>query len=192
MPGQSDDRRGKVPLKAFLVDFRSVMSDQELKRKYQLTAQAYVSLIKALMAQNVVTPADLDRRRQMAVQRDLAKESEFLAGLFICPNCGHPHPVPFSTCPACGANPDDFLPGKEFLDSLTTTGGHLYVDQPPKERAPEIPEESEQLVEVDEPEEEVVVEEWEPITEETETQKPKKSSALGAVRSFLSKRLTKE
>jgi len=115
------------------------MTDQELKEKYSLSAHAFVSLIKALLARKVISHVDLLRRREMAVQRDLARETQFLAGLYICPNCSHPHPEPFETCPACGANPHDFPPAESVIDSLstssghidslTTSGGHIYVEE---------------------------------------------------------------
>ncbi|MBI5250770.1 MAG: hypothetical protein HY912_14865 [Desulfomonile tiedjei] len=128
MADNIEQNRGKVPLKDFLADFRSHFTDHELREKYELSAKAFVSLIKALLAKSVITAADLEKRKVMAVQRDLAKESEFLSGLFICPNCSHPHPKPFERCPACGADPADFMPRQEILDPLSASGAHFYVD----------------------------------------------------------------
>lgn len=121
---------GKVPLQKFLKDFRSPLSDSELRTMYGLSARGFVSLIKALLARGTITQEDLVRRKELAVQRDLAKEHEFLAHLFICPHCGHPHPNPFDRCPACGADtsqasqPIDVSP-----DPLTSSGRHFYVEE---------------------------------------------------------------
>ncbi len=128
MTDNIEPTRGKVPLNYFLADFRSHLTDHALREKYALSAKAFVSLIKALLAKNVITPADLEKRKVMAVQRDLAKESEFLSGLSICPNCSHPHPKPFEKCPACGADPADFIPRQETPDPLSTSGRHFYID----------------------------------------------------------------
>jgi hypothetical protein len=129
MPEDPLERRGKVPLKSFLSDLRSDSTDQELREKYSLSARGFVSLIKALVAKNVVTAADLEKRREMAVQRDLAKESQFLSGLYICPNCSHPHPRPFEQCPACGANPSEVTQPIPLDDMMSDTGSHLYLEE---------------------------------------------------------------
>lgn len=137
MADNIESTRGKVPLNNFLADFRSHLTDQELREKYQLSAKAFVSLIKALLSKNIINPADLEKRKIMAVQRDLAKESEFLSGLFICPNCSHPHPKPFERCPACGADPADFLPRQELVDPLSVSGAHFYIQDDKSERVRE-------------------------------------------------------
>jgi hypothetical protein len=134
MSDKTEPPRGKVPLNQFLADFRSKLTDHELREKYELSAKAFISLIKALLAKTIITPADLEKRKVMAVQRDLAKESEFLSGLYICPNCSHPHPQPFERCPACGAKPGDYMPQQEVLDPLSTSGAHFYVDDNRTER----------------------------------------------------------
>jgi len=199
MPEPKQEKRGKVPLKPFLADFRSNMTDQGLRKKYGLSAQAFVSLIKALLAKQVVTPEDLARRREMAVQRDLARESEFLAGLFICPNCGHPSPKPFDVCPACGANVDDFLPVESLLDSLTTTGRIKVeeIDDVVEVEVIEEMDEAQGVLEVEEVEEiggsrqeSRVVESLE--GREGEPEGEKKSSRLGSLRSLISEKLKKK
>lgn len=105
------------------------MTDRELMDKYGVSASGLVALIKKLVAQNLITGNDLQIRKQKAVQRDLAREAQFLSGLFICPACGHPSPQPFEQCPACGALVEDFAPAQEVIDSITTSGGHIYVDE---------------------------------------------------------------
>lgn len=186
MPEQIDEHRSRFPLKSFLADFRSNLTDQELKHRYKLSTQAFVVLIKHLALKNVINERDLARRKEMAVQRDLARESEFLAGLFICPNCSHPSPEPFKICPACGARPEDFLPGEELLDSLATTGGHVHVG--------DVDEEVEVVEQLDVshvppqgPNEQSGA-----STRDTETETKEKSSLLKAVRSFFSQKLKKK
>jgi hypothetical protein len=129
MSDQTQDSRGKVPLKPFLADFRTSLTDHELRQKYELSAAGFVSLIKALLAQNLVTADDLAKRREMAVQRDLAKQSKFLSGLSICPHCNHPSPVPFQKCPACGAEAAGPPPEEESMSALSTSGDHVYLGE---------------------------------------------------------------
>jgi hypothetical protein len=186
MPEQTDENRSRFPLKSFLADFRSNLTDQELKHRYKLSTQAFVVLIRDLAAKNVIEETDLARRREMAVQRDLAKESEFLAGLFICPNCSHPSPEPFETCPACGARPDDFLPGEELLDSLATSGKHIQVEDIDEEV--EVVEESDasEMPPHGSGEQEAA------STPHVEAEVQEKSSRLKMVRSFFSQKLKKK
>jgi hypothetical protein len=181
MTDQSDQKRGRVPLKSFLCDFRSPLTDAELREKYSLSVRNFVSLIKALLERNLVTPQDLARRNEMTVQRDLAKESEFLSGLYICPHCSHPHPSPFRTCPACGRETGDAFAAQELLQSIfgspgdhevATDGEILSADEPQLLDTSELsgsrPEETEKQ------------------SQDKEKEKSK-SSARDAVRSFISK-----
>jgi hypothetical protein len=127
MTDPTQDSPGKVPLKPFLADFRSTLTDHELREKYGLSAVGFVSLIKALLAQKLITTDDLAKRREVAVQRDLAKQSKFLSGLTICPNCNHPSPHPFKKCPACGADAPGPASQEELLDNVPTSGDYAYV-----------------------------------------------------------------
>jgi hypothetical protein len=127
MTDPTQDSPGKVPLKPFLADFRSTSTDHELREKYGLSAVGFVSLIKALLAQKLINTEDLAKRREMAVQRDLAKQSKFLSGLTICPNCSHPSPHPFKKCPACGADAPGPASQEELLDNVPTSGDYAYV-----------------------------------------------------------------
>jgi hypothetical protein len=129
MSDQTQDSRGKVPLKPFLADFRSSLADHELRQKYGLSAAGFVSLIKALLAQNLITTDDLAKRRESAVKRDLAKQSKFLSGLSICPHCSHPSPVPFQRCPACGAEASAPTPQEESMSDMSISGDHAYLGE---------------------------------------------------------------
>ncbi|MFC1834213.1 hypothetical protein ACFL2Q_05705 [Thermodesulfobacteriota bacterium] len=131
MSPNGKQKRGKVPLQEFLSDFRSNMTDHELKEKYSLSARGFVSLVKALLDRKVISPQDLTTRKQMAIQRDLALQSQFLAGLHLCPNCGHPSPQRFEVCPACGF--EVAAPVAEQADASVTPGGDsLYVEDQPE------------------------------------------------------------
>ncbi|MGB6066346.1 MAG: hypothetical protein WBG50_16205 [Desulfomonilaceae bacterium] len=198
MSDLSQDRIGKVPLNNFLADFRSILTDHELRQKYELTARGFVSLIKALLARNLITTDDLAKRREMAVQRDLAKESEFLSGLYICRHCSHPSPHPFKKCPACGADAAESPFQEESIDSALNSLGQTNAGM----------EEEEIEVEVIEDTGDTRAEET-PRSEKTKKSSPAKSSrknetprgeeakdtttgrskpsALGDIRSFLSK-----
>ncbi len=142
MADQQGERRGSVPLKAFLADWKAHMSDHDLREKYKLSAQAFIKLIKALIAKGVITPKDLARRKEMTVQRDLAREAEFIAGLFMCPHCGHPSPQRFEECPACGYVMSEAATRTEnLIDSLTTQGGRFHVEEEVEEIEVETDEE---------------------------------------------------
>ncbi|MDQ7784555.1 MAG: hypothetical protein RDU20_16850 [Desulfomonilaceae bacterium] len=128
MSNQDQQKTGKIPLKSFLADFRSSLTDADLRKKYRLSAAAFISLIRALLAKGLINSGDLARRKELAVQRDLEKQSEFLSGLYICPNCNHPHPSPFEKCPACGAEPGNAFAARELpTPVVSTTGTHFLV-----------------------------------------------------------------
>lgn len=165
MAENNQDQRQKIPLKRFLADFRSPLDDRELMQRYGLSARSFVNLVTTLMKKNLLDKGDLDKRKEIAVQRDLARESQFLSSLYICQNCSHPSPTPFKRCPACGSE----------LDPSTTQGevsseGHAYTSQK------SVLEE----VEVEE-----ITETEENGNEPQDTGKP---SAISSVRSFFSRK----
>jgi hypothetical protein len=170
MSDVTQETRTKIPLTRFLKDFRSSLTDHELREKYGLSARNFVSLIRALLARNIISPDDLAQRRELAVQRDLAKESQFLSGLFICPNCSHPHPEPFEKCPACGMEMEHTASGQRTRDPISTTGRHFYVDD-----------------DLDEEEEPETDNEKTPMKGGKQKATDKKPSSMGHIRSLLSK-----
>ncbi len=167
MVDNSQDDRRKIPLKRFLSDFRSPLDDRELMQRYGLSARSFVNLVTTLMSKNLITKRDLDKRKEIAVQRDLAKESQFLSSLYICHNCSHPSPSPFEKCPACGAESRVSVQDEKY-PGITTSEGHAYIP-----RTTVLDE-----VEVEE------------IIEETQNPEPdiKKSSPMKAVKSFFSRK----
>ena len=130
MADNTEKPRAKVPIREFLSDFRSALTDRELREKYNLSPRGFVSLIKALLAQEIISSVDLAKRRELSVKRDMARESEFLAGLYICPNCSHPSPRPFDRCPACGAQPSQDS-DRGISSTLTPTQSHVLVEESP-------------------------------------------------------------
>ncbi len=171
MAENNQDQRRKIPLKRFLADFRSPLDDRELMQRYGLSARSFVNLVTTLMQKNLLDKRDLDKRKEIAVQRDLARESQFLSSLYICPNCSHPSPTPFERCPACGSAPDPATQQEEVYPPITTSEGHAYV--PPTRVLEE--------VEVEE-----ITETEQNGHEPDNTRKP---SAINSVRSFLSRKL---
>jgi hypothetical protein len=185
MADQNEQKRGKVPIREFLADFRSYMTDRDLREKYGLSARNFVNLMKALVESKIISQQDLSRRRQMSVQRDLAKESEFLSQLFICPNCSHPSPHPFEICPACGAKSADIASPQRAPHLVTPTGGHFVVEESPQTETQET-----QVLDEDE----VIEELPEEKAEDPKARKPRKNadaqekqSSLGSLRSLFSK-----
>lgn len=117
------------------------MPDQELREKYELSPRAFLSLIKALLDQKVISSQDLEQRKAISIQRDQAKEAAFLANLYICPYCGHPSPLPFEQCPACELDVKDVLGAENILSSETVvTEEHAYVQEAEVEVIEEIEE----------------------------------------------------
>jgi hypothetical protein len=168
MAENTQDERRKIPIKRFLSDFRSPLEDRELMQRYGLSARSFVNLVTTLMKKNLITKKDLDKRKEIAAQRDLARESQFLSSLYICHNCSHPSPSPFEKCPACGAASSSPQQEEDY-PPITTSEGHAYI--PPTVAFDEV--------------------EVEEITEETDEPPPKnkgKSSAVGTVRSFFSRK----
>lgn len=128
MADSTQQTRAKIPLKRFLADYKSGVPDREVMQKYGLSARSMISLIKTLVEKKVLDADDLAKRKQMTEQVELVKEQRFLKGLFICPNCGHPHPQQFDVCPACGASLADHGRPEPIVEDVTTTGGHFYID----------------------------------------------------------------
>jgi len=168
MAENHQDQSQKIPLKRFLADFRSPLDDRELMQRYGLSARSFVTLVTTLMKKNLLDKRDLDHRKEIAVERDLAKESQFLSSLYICPNCSHPSPTPFKRCPACGSEPA--AQQEEPYPPITTSEGHAYI--PPTRVLEEV--EVEEITE----------------TEENghEPENKGKPSAISSVRSFFSRK----
>lgn len=181
MSDQGKTKTGKVPLKSFLADLKSPLTDAELRQKYRLSARAFISLIKALLGKNLITAQDLAWRKEMTVQKDLAKESQFLSGLYICQNCSHPHPSPFERCPACGAEPGDSFAAQDLLDPvISSTGTHFLVGD---HEAEDEPDDQDAVLD----DEETPTEQSEQQREAPDHKKNRKSSPMSSVRSLFSK-----
>jgi hypothetical protein len=170
MAENNQDQRLKIPLKRFLADFRSQLDDRELMQRYGLSARSFVNLITTLMKKGLLTKSDLDQRKEVAVQRDLARETQFLSSLYICPNCSHPSPSPFDKCPACGADSRPPSREEEVYTPITRSEEHVYVQ--PTSMLDEV--EVEEITETD--------------PNNHEPNDPERPSALSSVRSFFSRK----
>lgn len=178
MTVQNGDPRRTIPLKKFLADYRSLLDDRELMEKYGLSARSFVNLIKALIQKNLITSRDLANRREVAAQRDMVKESQFLSSLYICPHCSHPSPNPFNICPACGADTRVDSAG-DMSGEIETHGSNIYM--PPTQVL-------ESAEKTDRARDAVITSEDEQETpSDTAAGERDGSSALGTVRSFFSK-----
>jgi hypothetical protein len=184
MVDNTEQRRAKVPIREFLADFRSSLDDRELREKYNLSARGFVSLIKALLAQNLISPSDLSKRKEVAVKRDLAKESQFLAGLFICPQCSHPSPHAFDQCPACGTELHTRV-GGAIPGTVTSSGNHVLVEESPSD----LTQETEILPEADVEEEAPEETAGKPSAQAGDRKREghEKPSAMDSIRSLFSK-----
>lgn len=179
MAVQNGDPRRTIPLKKFLADYRSLLDDRELMEKYGLSARSFVNLIKALMQKNLITSRDLAKRRELAVQRDLVRESQFLSSLYICPNCSHPSPNPFDVCPACGTDTRAHPAAGSMSGGIETVGNNVYMPPTQVLEATENPDCEEVEATISEDDQETA--------SDAMTGGRDGSSALGSVRSFFSK-----
>lgn len=158
----------QIPLKSFVSDFRSGMSDHDLRAKYNLTAVSFVRLIQVLLEREVVSEKDLEKRKEDAVQKDLERQSKFISGLFLCPACSHPSPTKFEVCPACEERVEDYIHEDDMSTTLISRQVDTYED-------------SESDVEM--------------VEDEEENDQPNDEGSddrLNSLRSFLSKKINKK
>jgi hypothetical protein len=127
MDVHNGEPRRTIPLKKFLTDYRSLLDDRQIMEKYGLSARSFVNLIKSLVQKNLITAQDLAKRREVAVQRDMVKESQFLSSLYICTHCSHPSPTPFKICPACGVDSEVGPAADDISDEIQTQGSNIYL-----------------------------------------------------------------
>ncbi len=175
MPGENEEPRRTIPLKMFLKDYRSLLDDRQLMEKYGLSARNFVNLIKSLVQKNLITANDLAKRREVAVQRDMVKESQFLSSLYICTHCSHPSPAPFKTCPACGMDIDVGSASDGISDEIEAHGTNVHLPPSQALGATESTTAAKNAKDEERP----------PSEPSQDAQNG--SSALGSVRSFFSK-----
>jgi len=77
---------GKISAKDFVKDIRLGLSDDELKRKYNISDSALHAFFKKLIAASIISEKEIENR----------------SILFKCPKCGHPSVQAFQECPKCG------------------------------------------------------------------------------------------
>ncbi len=101
----------KITAREVLRDIRSGVNDQELMKKYSLSAQGIQSVFNKMVSARVITQAELDDRIPLT-------ERTVDLGLFICPACGNIQGKEFSVCPRCGFT----APGKAKAAQDNRTG----------------------------------------------------------------------
>ena len=94
----------KIDLSAFIGDYCKGIKDKDLAARHNITAKELSAIIKKLLSNGTISREQyLDRNRRIQ-QVDAHLETEFLKSLHHCPTCSHAQPIPFTTCPACGAS----------------------------------------------------------------------------------------
>lgn len=103
-------------------DIKAGMSDSDLMTKYQLSARGLQHLFERLIAAELITQADLDKRvttmeatvdlmwliKELGLDSRLPTPTVNTSPIFSCPACGTPQTIAFDECPECGANIREF------------------------------------------------------------------------------------
>ncbi len=93
----------KIDLSAFIGDYCQGIKDKDLTARHNITAKELAAIVKKLLSNGTISREQYLERNRIIQQVDAHLESEFLKSLYHCPTCGHAQPIPFTTCPACGA-----------------------------------------------------------------------------------------
>jgi hypothetical protein len=84
----------KITAREILNDFKADMSDPDLMRKYELSAEGLQSVFSKMLKAGLITHADLESRVTVTDKTvDLG---------FVCPSCGYLRTEEFDQCPRCG------------------------------------------------------------------------------------------
>ncbi len=94
----------KIDLSAFIGDYCKGIKDKDLAARHNITAKELAAIVKKLLSNGTISREQYLERNRRIQQVDAHLESDFLKSLHHCPNCGHAQPIPFATCPACGAS----------------------------------------------------------------------------------------
>lgn len=92
----------------FVKDYCGGVKDRDLLVRHKLGAKELVGIVKKLINEGVISKeAYFDRSRKIE-EREARQEKDFLKSLYHCPVCSHIQPAPFSVCPSCGTNIDEY------------------------------------------------------------------------------------
>lgn len=85
----------RIKAKELLADIRAGMDDAGLMEKYGLSAKGVLRAMARLIAEGVMSPAELADRRSLA--------KTVYMPVFECKFCGDTHFSKVEKCPSCGA-----------------------------------------------------------------------------------------
>jgi len=94
----------KIDLSAFIGDYCEGIKDKDLAARHNITAKELAAIVKKLLSNGTISREQYLERNRKIQQVDAHLESDFLKSLHHCPHCSHAQPIPFTTCPACGAS----------------------------------------------------------------------------------------
>ena len=108
----------RIDLSAFIGDYCKGIKDKDLAARHNLTAKELAAIVKKLLSKGTISREQYLERNRRIQQVDAHLESDFLKSLHHCTNCSHAQPIPFTTCPACGASvaPDQRSEAPDSLD----------------------------------------------------------------------------
>jgi hypothetical protein len=108
----------KLDVTEFVRDFSRGLRDRELLEKHGLNVRQMVRVVQKLMNDGVITREHYDSRNRKIGEIETRQERDFIKSLHHCPVCGHIHPTPFNSCPACGAEVTSFTSGGPSADAV--------------------------------------------------------------------------
>ncbi len=95
---------GKLDVREFVRDLLGGIKDRDILSKFGINAKQMVRVVNKLISEGIITRQQYDERQRTIKRLAAHEEKDFLQSLHHCPLCGHMHPNPFKTCPACGTD----------------------------------------------------------------------------------------
>jgi serine/threonine protein kinase len=100
-------------VKSFVKDYCEGVKDRDLLVKHGLGAKELVGMVKKLINEGVISKEAYFERSRKLEEREARQERDFLKSLFHCPVCSHIQPIPFTVCPSCGTNIEEYRQKEE-------------------------------------------------------------------------------
>ncbi len=94
----------KMDVNTFVRDYCDGVKDKDLLTKHGLSVKQMIGVVKKLIKEGRITKDQYFDRNRKIKEREVEEEKKFLSSLYHCPVCGHIHPTPFISCPACGTD----------------------------------------------------------------------------------------
>jgi serine/threonine protein kinase len=117
----------KLNIQDFIKDYCNGVKDKDLLAKHRINAKELIAIVRKLINEGLISKEDYFDRNRKIQEREIREEKDFLQSLSHCPVCGHIHPVPFTTCPACGTDVTKLKQAEvpeEHLTEESTAGDH--------------------------------------------------------------------